>query len=293
MASMTIRTAVPDDAAPILAVTDPIDLTAFATPRSFRAMLERETPENTERLVVEVDDAIVAWAPSGAHKDGGGWFWIGVGSAYRNRGIGRELYERIETRVRALGASVLRTQINDEDGRRFLEHRRFERSNVLQLQALDLQSADLPEAPASVSLRELDVLSLCALYLEGHADIPSRAPRAEVTAEEFRREVADSQTLDRDASAVLLEDGEPVAFSLVVSNRDQARAGAQLTTVRRDRRGRGLAQAVKVASLHRARSLGLRTMLTANDLENEAMLTVNRKLGFEPSILLEDYEKAL
>jgi L-amino acid N-acyltransferase YncA len=66
-----------------------------------------------------------------------------------------------------------------------------------------------------------------------------------------------------------------------------------MTGVRRDRRGRGLAHAVKVAALRRARAAGLRTMLTSNDLENEPMLAVNRKLGFEPSVLIENYEKAL
>lgn len=64
-----------------------------------------------------------------------------------------------------------------------------------------------------------------------------------------------------------------------------------MTGVRRDRRGRGLAYAVKLDSLRQARELGLDTMLTANDLENAPMLAVNRKLGFEPSVLIESYEK--
>lgn len=293
MASMTIRTAVPDDAAAILAVTDPIELTAFATPQSFRSMLERETSPSTERLLAELDGTVVAWAPSGIHGDGSAWFWIGVGGAHRGRGIGRELYTRIEQRVRGLAAPLLRTQINDEDGRGFLERRGFERSNVMRLQMLDLTTANLPVAQAGVSLRDIDPASLRVLFLEGHADIPSRAPRAAFTDEDFKREVLDSETLDRDASSVLLEGDEPVAFALVVSNREHGRAGAQMTTVRRDRRGSGLAYAVKVASLHRAKAVGLRTMLTANDLENEAMLAVNRKLGFEPSVLVESYEKLL
>jgi hypothetical protein len=34
-------------------------------------------------------------------------------------------------------------------------------------------------------------------------------------------------------------------------------------------------------------------MLTSNDLENEPMLAVNRKLGFEPTVFVESYEKEL
>jgi hypothetical protein len=48
---------------------------------------------------------------------------------------------------------------------------------------------------------------------------------------------------------------------------------------------------VKVSSLHRARAAGLRTIMTANDLGNAPMLAVNSKLGFEASIVVEDYEK--
>ena len=66
-----------------------------------------------------------------------------------------------------------------------------------------------------------------------------------------------------------------------------------MTGVRRDRRGRGLAQAVKVASAWHARERGLRVLVTANDLDNEPMLAINRKLGFEPSILVEEYRKDL
>jgi L-amino acid N-acyltransferase YncA len=66
-----------------------------------------------------------------------------------------------------------------------------------------------------------------------------------------------------------------------------------MTAVGRDRHGSGLAYAVKVASLRRARDAGLRTMLTANDLGNAPMLAVNRKLGFETSVVVEDYEKPL
>ena len=97
--------------------------------------------------------------------------------------------------------------------------------------------------------------------------------------------------LDRDVSSVVVEGGEPVAFTLVLANHEDGRAETQMTTVRRDRRGRGLAFAVKVGSLRRARAAGLRTMLTANDLGNAPMLAVNHKLGFEASIVAEDYER--
>lgn len=200
----------------------------------------------------------------------------------------------MESRLRALGASPLRTQINDEDGRSFLEHRGWERTNVMRLQAVDLTVVELPEPTVeSVPLSAVDLHSVRPLYLAAHGDIPSRAPRAPFTEEDFRREVVKADWIDHEISSVILEDGEPVAFTIVIANHDDGRAGNQMTGVRRDRRGRGLAHAVKLAALRRARAAGLRTMLTSNDLENEPMLAVNRKLGFEPSVLIENYEKAL
>jgi GNAT superfamily N-acetyltransferase len=288
---MAIRHVSPEDAAAIVALTTPLNPIVFDTAESFRAMLERPAPQSTERLVAEEEGAIVAWAPSGLHGDGSGWFWIGVDPARRGRGIGTELYERIEARLRGLHATPLRTTIDDEDGRRFVERRGFERTNVQRLQALDLQEATLPDPPESVPFSTVDPWSLFELYRDAYADIPSHTPRPAIDEERYRRDVVDSTTLDRAVSSVILEDGAPVAFTLVVANRESGRAGADMTAVRSDRRGLGLAHAVKVASLHRARATGLRTMLTANDLENAPMLAVNRKLGFEPTIVLENYEK--
>lgn len=288
---MAIRLVSPEDAAAVVELTTPLDPTVFATAETFRALLERPTSPGVERLVAEEDGAVVAWAPSGTHVEGRAWFGITVGPSHRRRGIGGALYEHIEERVRRLGATSLGTQILDEDGRRFLERRGFERGNVQRLQALDIQAARLPEPVESAALRDVEPWSLYELFRDAHGDIPSHTPRPTFSEEDFRREVVDSTTIDRDASRVLLEDGAPVAFALVVSNRRSGRAGAQMTAVRRDRRGRGLAYAVKVASLQRARDLGLRTMTTSNDLENAPMLAVNRKLGFEPTILIEHYEK--
>jgi hypothetical protein len=50
---------------------------------------------------------------------------------------------------------------------------------------------------------------------------------------------------------------------------------------------------VKLESLRRTRDLGVRTMLTENDLGNVSMLAVNRKLGFQPTMRRTAYEKPL
>ena len=280
----------PEDAAEIVRMANRIDTTSLQTAQTFRALLERGAPDGTERLVAEADGgAIVAWAPSGMHADGSGWFWIGVDAAHRRRGIGTALYERIEAR---LGSRLLRTSANDEDGRTFLEHRGFVRTNVLSLLVLDLEHADLPDpAVETLPVGSIDIDSIRQLYIDGHDDVRSFSPRAPFTDESFRREIVEAELVDRDVSSVVLEDGQPVAFTIVLANHADGRAETKMTAVRRDRRGRGLAQAVKAGSLQRARAVGLRAMLTTNDHENAAMLAVNRKLGFEASVVVEDYER--
>ena len=288
---MEIRIVKPEDAGAVVRMANRIDTTSLQTAQTFRALLERGAPEGTERLVAEVDGAIVAWAPSGVHADGSGWLWIGVDTAHRQQGIGTALYDRIEAR---LGARLLRTSANDADGRGFLERRGFVRANVLSLLALNLEHTELPEPTAeTLPLRAVEIGSIRTLYSEGHDDVASASPRAPFTDESFQREVVDAELVDRDVSSIVVEHGAPVAFTLVLANHEDGRAETQMTTVRRDRRGRGLAFAVKVGSLHRARAAGLRTMLTANDLGNAPMLAVNRKLGFEASVVVEDYEKEL
>jgi GNAT superfamily N-acetyltransferase len=289
-----IRIVSPEDAAEIVRMANRIDTTSLQTAHTFRALLERGAAEGTERLVAELDGAIVAWAPSGLHGDGSGWFWVGVDASHRRQGVGTALYDRIETRLARIGASALETQINDEDGRVFLEHRGFVRTNVMRLQALDLARADLPEPGLStLPLSAIDIDSIRDLYKEGHADIPSASPRAPLTDEDFQRKVVDAELVDRDLSSIAVEDGRPIAFTIVIANHDDGRASAQMTAVARDRRGRGLAYAVKVDSLRRCRAAGLQTMVTQNDLENAPMLAVNRKLGFEATVLVETYEKEL
>jgi RimJ/RimL family protein N-acetyltransferase len=48
-------------------------------------------------------------------------------------------------------------------------------------------------------------------------------------------------------------------------------------------RGRGLALAVKLASIRWAREHGITSMSTHNDETNAAMLAINRRLGYRPA----------
>lgn len=290
---MKIRSVVPDDAEAVVSLINAYDVTSFATARALRSVLEQDDPPGTERLVAESGGEIVGFSRCRLAADGGGWAWVGVRPEHRRRGLGSELYDRLETTLRSRGAASVQATVSGAEAGPFALRHGFEQARVMRLQALDLSTADLPEPSIeTVSLAETGVESIRALYLATLADVPFPTPRA-IDDDDFRRQVSDSEIVDLEVSRVVLEDGAPIAFTVVVANDESGRAGPQMTGVRRDRRGRGLAQAVKVASAWHARERGLRVLVTANDLDNEPMLAINRKLGFEPSILVEEYRKQL
>lgn len=290
---MEIRPVVPDDAEAVVSLINAYDVTSFATARTFRSVLEQEGPAGTERLVAVSGGEIVGFSRSRLAADGCGWAWVGVRPEHRRRGLGSELYERVEATLRSHGAASVHATVSGEEPGPFALRHGFAQARVMRLQALDLTRANLPEpSMETASLADTGVETIRALYLAALRDVPFPTPR-DITDDDFRRQVADSEIVDLEASRVVLEDGEPVAFTVVVANEESGRAGPQMTGVRRDRRGRGLGQAVKTASAWHARERGLRLLVTANDLDNEPMLAINRKLGFEPSILVEEYAKDL
>lgn len=292
MASMTIRTVTPDDAAAAAAIVGALEPANFATADSLRLDYGRRTSEGTVRLLAEVDGDVVGLARTNTNAAGVARIWVGVLEPHRGAGIGSALYERSLARLGAVRR--LHGEVETAAGRSFVTRRGFELVDVQQLQALDLRQAELPPSRVpTASLREVGAECIGDLYVRSMLDVPVDASGHAFTLADFRRQVVESPIVDHDASVVVLEDGEPIAFTVVIASRETGRAGAQMTGVRSDRRGRGLAQAVKLESMRRARERGLRVMLTANHVGNEAMLAVNRKLGFEPSILIEHYEKAL
>ena len=92
---------------------------------------------------------------------------------------------------------------------------------------------------------------------------------------------------DRDirATVALDDDGSVVAFTeLRVSRTRNAIAGTEDTAVLAAHRRRGLARWVKLESLQQLRRdrPDVDLVTTTNDETNEAMLALNRTLGFEP-----------
>jgi GNAT superfamily N-acetyltransferase len=84
-----------------------------------------------------------------------------------------------------------------------------------------------------------------------------------------------------DGSFVALEQGEVVGYAGLMEHANgDATAEHGLTAVRRDRRRRGIARALKTAQLHWASRAGVLELVTWTQKGNEAMQALNRSLGY-------------
>jgi predicted GNAT superfamily acetyltransferase len=81
---------------------------------------------------------------------------------------------------------------------------------------------------------------------------------------------------------VAYEDDEIVGYAgLMEHGNGSATAEHGLTVVRRDRRRRGIARALKLAQLHWASAAGVVELVTWTQKGNEGMQALNASLGYE------------
>ena len=286
---MTVRPVRDSDLEAAVAVVRAIDPTAVMTAASVSAQLAGLPGE---RFVAEVDGEIVGWAPVYLRSDGAVSFWIGVLPAFRRTGLGGALFSAVSAQLDGVRS---RAYAHDEDGGRFLAARGYAPIGQLRLATLELAVA-----PRVATVPGFRVVPLRALldrlpevhraYSAARADVPSAHEVSPLPYEEFVAEI-EGGILDRDASAVVLEADEPVAFSLVHTDRESGRADTDLTGTLAAYRGRGLARFAKTDSLRRLHSLGIRTVVTANDDSNAPMLALNRSLGFREAAVLTRYAR--
>ncbi len=286
---MTVRPFRDADLGAAIAVVRAIDPTYVTTPASLALDLAIFPGEC---FVAEVDGEIVGWAPVHRRAEDVFSFWIGVLPEFRRRGLGSELFSAIEAQF---AGSFSRAYADGEAGCRFLEARGYETAGELHLATLELAAA-----PVVTDVSGFDAVPLASLldrlpdvhrtYAAARADIPLDHPIAPVLFDAFVAEI-DGGLLDCDGSVVVLDGADPVAFSLVFTDRESGRADTDLTGTLAPYRGRGLARYAKTDSLRRLFDLGVRVVTTANDETNAPMRALNESLGFKPAATWTRYSR--
>lgn len=223
------------------------------------------------------------------------WATIAVLPDARQHGIGTRLFAAVSDRARSVSKGWLHIPATDghPDGIAFLVRRGFteyERAKMVRLDLAGLASPPV-DAPAGIRLTTLAerpdlVPDVHAVALEAFPDIPGGdEPDAVGDLAEFRARDVDRPGIPRDAFMVALDaaTGEAVGYaSLIMVPGSQSVAWHDMTAVVRAWRGRGVAGALKRATIGWAIANGLEALETGNDLDNAPMRAVNARLGFRP-----------
>jgi GNAT superfamily N-acetyltransferase len=297
---MMIRERRPEDDAAIARIIREV---APGWVTSVRGVTHRRltTPERARRRdwVAEEDGAVVAWSSGGLKTDGDrddvAWLNVFVLPAWRGRGLGGELYAPLEAHVRELGAKRWLGDGPDEpEARRFVERHGFRHTMTTRLSSLDPHSVDGAELDALAARKEAEGFTLApfasfaaspellyAVDAEASLDEPADEPITDWPYDEWLASNWEQPDLTQEGSFCAVHEGRPVAIAELRLDLEGSRAANGFTGTLRDFRGRGLARLTKLASIAWLREQGVTTLVTQNDETNQAMLAVNRRLGYE------------
>jgi GNAT superfamily N-acetyltransferase len=286
---MTIRESdLARDAAEIVALIHEVSPTAVIDAASY-VHRARSVPERADARiwVAEIDGRFVGrgecfrnFFTAGSRK---GFANVAVREEYRLRGVGRALYEQALDHARSLEVDGLLTSFHENDaGVAFatglgFRHARAETESVV-------DPREVSEAPpADVDLRpvsEVDPRLVYEIDLESTLDMPQTEQMDDIPYDEWEQHVLYYPAFTSAGSFVAFADGVAAAVSLLIADLPSGRAHNMFTGTLRAYRGRGLALAVKLASIRWAAEHGVTTMATANDETNAPMLAINRRLGY-------------
>lgn len=224
-------------------------------------------------------------------------YWLGlwVLPEARERGIGSALYATVSEVARAAGKTGFQTELSEAqvDGHRWLTARGFVAVDRMKSVRLDLAGTERPAVapPAGITLVSLAdrpdlVVGVHRVALEAFPDVPTGdEPLYAGTLEEFVARDVDRFGVPRDGFWIALDEasGEVAGYAnLVLKAGSTSVAWHDMTAVRPAYRGRGIAKALKRATIAWAVDHGLEALETGNEETNTPMRAVNQALGYQP-----------
>jgi GNAT superfamily N-acetyltransferase len=292
----SLRTATLDDAQAYDSVRRAVLPHHVATAASVRHRWET-MPEAARHLVLmaEVAGEVVGVGRANLNtwtsEVGAAHALVMVHPDHRGRGVGSSLYDSLEWHLRDVGARRIEGWSSDDDASvAWCRKRGYERTHEIRFSRLDLSDPDrlppVPPMPAGVtvvSFAEAGPEAAHALDAETTVDEPGDMTLDSVTYDHWYAEIWNNPLTDRDASTIVLVDGEPAGYTLIEADRDAGMAWSGGTGTLRRYRGRGLAKIAKSVALRRAAESGITAAMTSNDEVNAPMLAVNEWLGYRPS----------
>ena len=235
-------------------------------------------------MLLAFRDGELAGSGSASKSDiGGGAVTPRVLPAHRRQGVGTALLRHLAWHAEECGYDEVGSMVDDPGSLAFAQRFGFSETGrqVEQVRPVgpDEPWPAVPDGIEVVTVAERpDLLPLLyhELALRAFEDMPT--PRkVEITLEQWETEWLNWP----EATFVALSGGEVVGMAGLNFDTDQPdRAENTLTTVRRDRRGRGLARMLKETATAWASAHGIREIYTWTQTGNENMRAVNERLGF-------------
>jgi GNAT superfamily N-acetyltransferase len=251
-----------------------------------QSVAEMRAAANPERLLVlaEIDGAL---AGSGladrSHLPGAAHVMPRVLPGFRRRGVGTALLRALEGHAAGLGVPIASSEVTDPGSLAFAERFGFAEVDRQVEQVRRIGDEPAPAVPAGVEIvpvaRRPDLWRVAyeAVGRQAFADMATIAP-PEVSLAEWEREWIG----DPEATFLALAGGEVIGCAGLLVDGDHAgRAEHGLTAVRREWRGRGVAAALKRATLAWATANGLREVYTWTQRGNADMRRLNEHMGYE------------
>jgi GNAT superfamily N-acetyltransferase len=259
-----------------------------------------------ERLVAEVEGRPVATASFGQsmwtpmpHKF---WLYIQVHPDSQRQGIGTAIYDHIIEFLEAREPKILDSWTREDkaDAIDFLKKRGYEQVMRGQNSRITLSEFDpgtWDEVVERVKESGIRIVPLEELKEEDpdwrkklweldwllSLDVPEVDEPKKREFEVYCRQTFDKPTFFPEGFFVALDGDEYVGVSMLEKNlADKTKLQTDLTGVVRSHRRRGIATALKVHALSKARTTEAEFVETDNE-ENNPMYTLNVKLGFKPT----------
>jgi mycothiol synthase len=271
-----------------------------------RLEFENLVPPETirERWVAVHDEtmlgfAMTIWYPG----DPPGQFFIvcWVHLNHRGQGIGKRLTREAIAFALSHDALKLLAWVREDNAvaMRFAEAHGFVLETVASVSALDLESFDLTAfddptlrlEAAGVRFTDLEqwgnTLEHRQVFHQSFLEFMRDAPNIEYqpSFEDFSRETLGRNTFSAPGLRLVLDPQDRViGWTGLDFDTSTKKTYCYGTWVQADRRGRGLAFALKLAACYWALAQGAKRIVTDNDSDNAPMLAINTKLGFKPEI---------
>ena len=310
--TVAVRPFEPGDAAQAAELLRHVEPAYLATTESVLHQHQRE-PERTRRRswVALAGDELVGWATASFRWARGpadyGRLFVAVREDQRGRGLGSELWARAERHLLEHDAGTLATYVHaDPAGARFVAVRGFRSASAEEVSVLDPAEAKLGQLGALAEVKagagyRLVALSdvagherdLFSFYGDAGAWLPASDPRNEVSFDDWRRQTLENPLLAPEGSFVVIRDDRIVALAWLLVDWDLRRAENEWTATLPELRQQGLARLAKLAVIHWAAERGIREIVTGNDRDNIAMLTLNQRLGYRQLYVLDELERTV